>query len=79
MNPDISELRARFQTVDFKVTRRCPWWVGKAPVVANAVDWVSNADAAAIYRLHDGRYVAVVAAARGRRSNWAIADLSRIQ
>ena len=52
LSPDIPELRARFQTVDFEVTRRCPWWVGKCPMVTNAIDWVVGADAAAVFLVH---------------------------
>ena len=74
LSPDIPELRARFQTVDFEVTRRCPWWVGKCPMVTNAIDWVVGADAAAVFLVH-GRFVAVVGRRSGRRSIWATADL----
>jgi hypothetical protein len=69
-------IRAAFMVCEFKVTRRCPYWVGKAAVVANALPWVDGVDAAAVYRLHDGRYVAVVGRRSGRRTRWATADLT---
>ena len=75
MTPDLAALRASFMTASFERTRRCPWWVGKCPVVANAIDWVTGADAAAVCRLPDGRFVAVVGRRSGRRSIWATATL----
>lgn len=75
MNTDLAALRASFMTASFERQRSCPWWVGKCPVAANAIDWVTGADAAAIYQLHDGRHVAVVGRRSGRRSIWATADL----
>ena len=76
--PDEAEIRARFRDADFRVTRVCPWWVGQAPVVSNAIRWVTGADAAAVYLVRD-ELVAVVARKTGRRVVWATAELGALR
>ena len=75
--PELREIRSRFQIADFEVTRLCPWWVGKCPVITNAIDWVTGADAAAVYLVR-GTLVAVVGRRSGRRVIWATAELGEV-
>jgi len=75
--PDVREIQSRFHDADFEVTRLCPWWVGKCPVISNAMDWVTGADAAAIYLVR-GSLVAVVGRRSGRRVVWATAELGEL-
>ena len=75
--PDIREIQSRFHTADFEVTRLCPWWVGKCAVITNAMDWVTGADAAAVYLVR-GSLVAVVGRRSGRRVVWATAELGEL-
>ncbi len=72
--PDTREI----QVARFEVSRACPWWVGKCPLVHNAIDWVTGADAAAIYLVR-GHLAAVVGRRAGRRVVWATADLGDIE
>ena len=78
MRHDIDAIRSRFMGVDFKVSRRCPQWVGKYPVVANATSWIADDAAAAVF-LVDCRYVAVVGGrSKSGRKLWATGDLGSV-
>ena len=75
--PDAREIQSRFHGADFEVTRLCPWWVGKCPVITNAMTWVTGADAAAVYLVR-GSLIAVVGRRTGRRVVWATAELGEL-
>jgi len=78
---ELTALERKVLGVTFQDEPMRPWWVGKCPVVANAVHWIPGVEAAAVYQVR-GRYVVVVAWQNPSRPGgvaWASADLGEVR
>jgi len=78
---ELADLQSRVRCVTFQEEPMRPWWVGRCPVIANAVHWIPGVEAAAVYRVKG--FLIVVAAwrnpARAGGVAWASADLGVVE